>query len=79
MGLLRDPFLTSEHIVRVQRPLLIIHGDADRIIPLDNGQRLYELANGAKRLHVVKGGGHNDLYSFPILDVIEPFVNGARP
>jgi fermentation-respiration switch protein FrsA (DUF1100 family) len=39
-------------------PLLIIHGDHDPIVPLNHGQRLYELAREPKQLWVVSGGGH---------------------
>jgi len=41
-------------------PLLQSHGDADRVIPYDLGQRLYEAAPGPKRFVTLPGGGHND-------------------
>jgi fermentation-respiration switch protein FrsA (DUF1100 family) len=39
-------------------PLLIIHGDRDSIVPLHNGQQLYDLAREPKQLWIVPGGGH---------------------
>jgi len=43
---------------RVDVPTLVIHGDADRIVPFAAaGQRTAKLIKGA-RLHVVKGGPH---------------------
>jgi non-heme chloroperoxidase len=43
---------------RVDVPMLVIHGDNDRITPLAvSGQRTAKLVKGA-RLHVVKGGPH---------------------
>lgn len=39
-------------------PLLIIHGDQDRIVPVEHGKRLFELAREPKQLWIVPGGGH---------------------
>ena len=39
-------------------PLLLIHGDADTLVPLHHSQRLYELAGYPKQLWVVPGAGH---------------------
>jgi non-heme chloroperoxidase len=45
-------------LTRVDVPTLVIHGDADRIVPLSAaGQRTAKLIKGA-RLSVVKGGPH---------------------
>jgi len=45
-------------LARVDVPTLVIHGDADRIVPLAvSGQRTANLVKGA-RLHVVKDGPH---------------------
>ncbi|WP_367109287.1 alpha/beta fold hydrolase [uncultured Psychrobacter sp.] len=39
-------------------PTLVIHGDADQIVPLEaSGQRSHEMINDSQ-LHVVKGGPH---------------------
>lgn len=39
-------------------PLLVIHGERDAIVPLHDGQRLYEAAQEPKELWIVPGGGH---------------------
>src|SRR2546428_8619028 len=45
-------------LARVQVPTLVIHGDADRIVPFPaSGQRTAKLVQGA-RLVVVKDGPH---------------------
>jgi len=45
-------------LTRVDVPTLVIHGDADRIVPLAaSGQRTATLIKGA-RLHVIKDGPH---------------------
>ena len=40
------------------RPLLVVHGDKDRIVPLSIGMQLFERAEVPKTLHVVAGNGH---------------------
>jgi len=40
------------------RPLLVIHGDCDHIVPLEVGMQLFERASAPKTLHVVAGCRH---------------------
>lgn len=42
-------------------PVLVIHGDADTLIPADEGRKLFEAANEPRELFVVRGAGHNDV------------------
>lgn len=52
-----------ENISEVSLPTLIIHGEFDEIIPLADGQALYERCpSSRKRLLVVQGAGHNDIF-----------------
>ncbi|MBC7229875.1 MAG: alpha/beta fold hydrolase [Actinobacteria bacterium] len=39
-------------------PLLIVHGDADDMVPVEEAYRLYEAAREPKELFIVEGGGH---------------------
>lgn len=59
-ALLRYPLRTDEHLARVRTPVLLLHGDRDELIPLAHSRALQAVAPHA-RLHVVPGGGHNDL------------------
>lgn len=40
-------------------PLLQSHGDADQVIPYEQGRRLFDAAPGPKRFVTIPGGGHN--------------------
>lgn len=40
------------------RPLLLVHGDADELIPLEHARRLYRKAKEPKKLKVVPGAKH---------------------
>jgi fermentation-respiration switch protein FrsA (DUF1100 family) len=43
-------------------PLLILHGDSDEVVPLEQAKRLYAAANEPKQLYVIPGANHNDTY-----------------
>ena len=43
-------------------PLLILHGDRDEKVPIGQGRKLYEKANGPKKFYVIKGAAHDDTY-----------------
>ncbi len=55
-------FGSEERIAKVTAPLLIVHGDADELIPLSMGKRLKSAAGGEAELLVVPGGTHNDTW-----------------
>lgn len=61
--LMKDQYLSRDHITNVRVPLLIQHGDADRVIPVDQGRRLYEMANEPKELVILPGQGHDAIGS----------------
>ncbi len=44
------------------RPLLVIHGDADRVVPLKHGLALYDEAADPKQLWQVPGAGHLGIF-----------------
>ena len=62
-ALLRYPLATDALISQLRGPLLLLHGDQDRLIPLAHSQTLLRLAPAA-RLVVIEGADHNNLHSF---------------
>jgi uncharacterized protein len=59
--LMKDQFRSSERIARVTAPVLMLHGEADDIIPIRYAERLLALVPGEKRLVRYPGGYHVDL------------------
>ena len=72
-----DRFNNASKIQQVHRPLLIIHGTADKVIPVYHGLRLYQLANQPKQLILVKGAGHNNLGGNQLAKKIKQFIGSA--
>ena len=75
--MLKDTYESEERIRRVESPLLVIAGEADRIVPPQDSRRLFESANEPKRFHLVAGADHNDPElsdSGAIVDVMLEFL-----
>jgi fermentation-respiration switch protein FrsA (DUF1100 family) len=43
-----------------QVPVLVMHGDADTVIPYEQGRALYERITGPKQFFTISGADHND-------------------
>ena len=56
-----EHWASSDLIGRVDAPVLMLHGDADQIIPLAQGKALFAAAVEPKRLIVYPSGSHNIL------------------
>lgn len=55
-----DKFHNRSKLVQVQCPVLVMHGQADTIIPFSHGQALFETAPEPKLSLWVEQAGHND-------------------
>jgi fermentation-respiration switch protein FrsA (DUF1100 family) len=53
-------FPAADFLRASQLPALVMHGDADSVIPYDRGRALYEQIEGPKQFFKIKGGDHND-------------------
>jgi hypothetical protein len=56
-----DAYPSLDRIRDLHVPLLVLHGDRDDIVPLEQGQALYDAAPGPKQIRVLSGAGHNDV------------------
>jgi alpha-beta hydrolase superfamily lysophospholipase len=76
----QDGFGNAVKMARVTVPTLVIHGQADVLIPAADGQELYNrCAAPRKRLVLVPGAGHNDLIMVGMseyFEAIRVFVHG---
>ena len=73
-----SPFLNKVKLRQVRKPTLIIHGEYDQIISVEEGQELYR-SSGAqdKRILIIPEADHNDIMVVKeslYFDTIEEFV-----
>ncbi|WP_421383736.1 alpha/beta hydrolase [Bacillus salacetis] len=52
-----------EQVKKNTRPLFIIHGDQDELVPTEMADVLYGAATSEKELWIVPGAGHTDAYT----------------
>ncbi len=61
--LVRSRFDALMAVGKLTLPLVIIHGDADELIPFSMGRTLFEASGSTDRaFHAVPGGRHNDTF-----------------
>lgn len=61
--LITQRFEAVKKVPRVGSPLLVVHGDRDRLINSELGRKLYDAATGKKRFLLVEGGSHHSTMS----------------
>ncbi len=74
--LMRTRLDSAAIIGRYHGPLLQSHGDADTIVPLEFGRRMFEAANGPKQFFPLPGHNHNDPMPAEYYDALGAFLAG---
>jgi fermentation-respiration switch protein FrsA (DUF1100 family) len=78
--LTRNKFDTRAKLPRARCPVLVAHGDRDEVIPVEQGLALHAAAPEPKRLHLVRGAGHNNLTNVggeKYLDALADFIDSS--
>jgi pimeloyl-ACP methyl ester carboxylesterase len=55
-------FATAELLRGFQQPVLVMHGEADSIIPFALGQELFEQLDAPRQFVAIRGADHNDFF-----------------
>jgi uncharacterized protein len=76
--LMRTKLNSADKIGDYHGPLLQSHGNADRIVPLINGQRLFEAANEPKQWILLPGHDHNDAMPSDYYAEVAKFLDGVK-
>jgi uncharacterized protein len=71
---LRSRFRSDRWIGRVEAPVLIVHGDADRLIPPAQSERLFQLSGPRSTRIVMPGSDHATLARDGLYDHVWPFL-----
>ena len=78
--LVLDKWDNASRIAGLRAPLLLIHGERDRVVPADFGRELFELAPEPKQALFVPGGDHNGLFNNPkVVSAVMAFVRDRVP
>lgn len=60
----RYPMRSDQWLPAIKKPVVIVHGDGDRLIPIAHSERLQKI-RASTELLVIPGAGHNDIHQFP--------------
>jgi fermentation-respiration switch protein FrsA (DUF1100 family) len=76
--LIKDNFRSDQRIGRVRAPVLVLHGELDRVVPLRLGEALFALANEPKQMLRFPAGGHVNLDDHGAVDAVKRFLAGLH-
>ena len=60
--LVRNHYDSISRIQQLDVPVLVLHGDQDETVPINQGRKLYRAANQPKRFQVLEGAAHNNTF-----------------
>ena len=76
--LLKDSFNSLSKIDNITSPLLILHGDQDKIINMKYGKELFFQAPEPKKIHIFEGAGHANLYDYKAGKIVNSFILSGK-
>lgn len=70
--MLKDRFNSYEKIKNIRIPVLVVHGEKDKVVPVEFGKKLFTVINDPKQAHYFENAGHEDL---PIEELTSTVIN----
>ena len=76
--LLKDKYESDKKIKNIKSPILIMHGEVDKIVPFWMGKKMFEIANEPKYSYFSKYDDHMLEFNKDLLNSIKSFVNSLN-
>jgi fermentation-respiration switch protein FrsA (DUF1100 family) len=76
--LLKDKYESDKKIKNIKSPILIMHGEQDRIVPFRMGKKLYELANEPKYSYFPKNDDHMMEFNKDLINSLNKFIKSLN-
>jgi len=73
--LMKDQYKSNEALRGLDIPMIWMHGTADRIVPLSQGQKLYDSYVGPKQAHIIDDGQHTNLWGLGGREIVIQQLN----
>jgi fermentation-respiration switch protein FrsA (DUF1100 family) len=77
--LMRNHFDSAAKVGRCSRPVLVVHGTCDHLVPFAEGERLFAAANEPKRFVPVAGARHDDSVLAGFFPEVRRFLAETAP
>ncbi len=72
--LMRDQFDSKRVIDQLRMPVLVMHGERDRLVGFELGRALFEAAPKPKRFEAFPEARHTDLYDYNAIAAVRAFL-----
>ena len=76
--LLKDKYDSEKKIKNIQSPLLVMHGEVDKIVPFWMGKKIYDIAKTPKYYYFSKYDNHMMEYNENLLTELKKFINSLN-
>ena len=75
---LKDKFENYKKIKNINSPILVMHGEADQIVPFSMGKKIYEIANEPKYSYFTKYDDHMMEYDEKLVLALKSFLKSLN-
>ena len=72
--LLKDKYENQKKIKNINIPILVMHGEADKIVPFWMGKKIFDLANNPKYSYFTKHDDHMMEYDSNLVSMLNDFL-----
>ena len=76
--ILKDKYENNEKIKNINIPVLVMHGEADQIVPFFMGKKMYEKANEPKYSYFTKHDNHMMEYDENLVKTLSSFLKSLN-
>jgi fermentation-respiration switch protein FrsA (DUF1100 family) len=76
--LLKDKFENFKKVKNINAPILVMHGEVDKIVPFSMGKKIYEIANNPKYSYFTKYDDHMMEYDENLVLALKSFFNSLN-
>jgi uncharacterized protein len=76
--LLKDRYENDKKIKNINIPVLVMHGEADQIVPFEMGKKIYEIANQPKYSYFTKYDNHMMEYDEKLIFALNLFIKSLN-
>ena len=76
--LLKDRYENDKKIKNINVPILVMHGEADQIVPFRMGKKIYEIANQPKYSYFTKYDDHMMEYDEKLVMALNSFLKSLN-
>ena len=72
--LLKDRYENDKKIKNINIPILVMHGEKDKIVPFRMGKKMYQLANEPKYFYYTRHDNHMMVYDLQLINALKNFI-----